>query len=329
MTDSLLLGLDIGASVSRALVADADGRRLGEGRAAGGNPSGRPVDQALSAIADALRAALSGVDPRQVRGAVVGLAGVGRLQEPDVAERFARMWRSVGLTCPCGLVADAAVAFAAGSPASAGTLLLAGTGATAAEIAERRPRTVADAHGWLLGDLGSGFWVGREAVRAVLACLEGRAPETPLARRVLAELLGAEHVTPGRDAVNSVINAVRRDAPVDLARFARTVSNAAENGDPVACDIVARAAGHLIDTASLVRPDTASADPLVLAGGMLINDGPVSAAVRDAVARRWPSAPVSVARDGAAGAAWLAALEHADLTCSAEELHARLLPEPN
>lgn len=75
-------------------------------------------------------------------------------------------------------------------------MLVAGTGAIAAEVRDLRLDRVADGHGWLLGDAGSGFWLGREAVRGLLADLDaGRAP-TPLGRQVLTDLLGAPEVAP-------------------------------------------------------------------------------------------------------------------------------------
>ncbi|WP_435822210.1 BadF/BadG/BcrA/BcrD ATPase family protein [Actinacidiphila alni] len=46
-----------------------------------------------------------------------------------------------------------------------------------------------DGHGWLLGDEGSGFWLGNRAVRAALEALDGRGPWTTLVDRVAAHYL--------------------------------------------------------------------------------------------------------------------------------------------
>lgn len=322
MTQTLVLGLDIGGTTSRALLADLDGRQLASGTAAGGNPTAHHASAAFAAVETALRTALGGVDPTRVAAAVVGMAGVGRLAEPEVRDRFAAMWQRVGLACRYQAVPDAVVAFAAGTAEGHGTLLLAGTGAIAAQVRNRRLGRIADGHGWLLGDLGSGFWLGREAVRATLAHLDGWTGRSDVVRRLLAAVLGRAP-DPSRESVIAVVNAVRRDPPVALARFAPLVCEAAAAGDPVACDIIARAAGHLIDSATLVRTADPTS-PLVLAGGLLVGDTPLSTEVRARAARCWPDAPVTLAGDGAAAATWLAALSLPDPPPAAS-LHARLV----
>ena len=45
--------------------------------------------------------------------------------------------------------------------------------------------SVRDGLGWLLGDDGSGFWIGHRVARAVAAELDGRGPSTSLTGRVL------------------------------------------------------------------------------------------------------------------------------------------------
>ncbi|MGH3713922.1 MAG: N-acetylglucosamine kinase, partial [Micromonosporaceae bacterium] len=279
MTAALVLGLDIGGTTSRALLADSHGRRLGTGTAAGGNPTSHHETAAFAAISAAIRDALAGVDPAQVRAAAIGMAGVSRLAEPDVREQFEAAWHGTGLRCAYQAVSDAVVAFTAGTPSPDGTLLLAGTGAIAAQLRDRTGVRTCDGHGWLLGDLGSGFWLGREAVRAALAYLDGWAPATPLVHQVIGELVGTQ--PPGRD---SVINAVRRDEPVALARLAQPVCQAADAGDPVATEIVARAAEHLIESAARVR--AGDDGPLVLGGGLLIAETALAARVCEAAAQR-------------------------------------------
>ena len=66
-TESLVLGGDLGGTSTRILVAGTDGREFGRGTAGAGNPISHPAGSA-EALGDALRAALTGVDPRRVKG---------------------------------------------------------------------------------------------------------------------------------------------------------------------------------------------------------------------------------------------------------------------
>ena len=166
-----------------------DGCAAGARPAAGtrsATPPGRPPHSA-----GALRAALAGIDPRRVNASVIGVAGVSALRTPPVAARFGQVWADAGLTCDPGYAPDLEVAFAAGTPEPDGSVLVAGTGATAGAVTGHRLTRTADGHGWLLGDDGSGFWLGREAVRATLRTLDAGEPPGRLVGSVLRELAAA------------------------------------------------------------------------------------------------------------------------------------------
>lgn len=303
----VILGVDAGATASRALVARTDGSRLGSGRAGGASPTAHPPRQAASALAAAIGAAFvsagstsgADVDPGEVCSAAVGLAGVGLLAEASVATAFDAAWREAGLRCPMRILSDTVTAFAAGTTQPSGSVLVAGTGAIAAAVRDREERVTAGGHGWLLGDEGSGFWLGREAVRAALAELDGHGPATALTVPVQEELRG--------ETRDDLIGAVHGGPPVRLARLAPLVTRAAAGGDGVARGIVRRAAGHLVDTVAAIHERT-DPRPIVLAGSLLTAGTPVGSAVRRRLRRRYPG-PVETTGNAAGGAAWLAALD--------------------
>ncbi|MFC4017606.1 N-acetylglucosamine kinase [Micromonospora sp. GCM10011542] len=328
MSDTVVVGLDVGGTSTRAAAVTLAGQRLGSGRAGGGNPTSHGAERAATELRTALREALAGVDPARVAAGTIGLAGAARLlADPDGRAAFDRAWRDAGLRCPYAVHGDALVAYASGTPAPDGTVLIAGTGAIAAQVHDLRLDRVADGHGWLLGDAGSGFWLGREAVRRLLADLDSARPPGALTTAVLAELMGSARIAPrARDTVDATIQAVTRRPPVELARLAPLVVTAALDGEPVATTLIAEAAAHLAESVDRIRPAGART-PVVLGGGLLTGDTPLAAAVRTEVGRRWPDAPLRSAGDGAAAAAWLAARELPELTDPAA-LHARLFPTP-
>ena len=210
------------------------------------------------------------------------------------------MFDNLGVTAPPVLIGDALCAFASATAEPDGTVLLAGTGATAAAVRGHADAAVCDGWGWLLGDQGSGFWMGREAVRSVLAEMAGIGPSTTLRPLVLAEVglpadIAAGHV---------VIHAVMSRPPIALARLAEAVAGQA-SVDPTAASICARAAELLVDSLAKVR-DPAEHTPIVLNGSVVRSpDGPVGGRVRRLLAARFDGS-VFAPPDGAAGAAWLA-----------------------
>ncbi|MGW0216434.1 N-acetylglucosamine kinase [Micromonospora chokoriensis] len=326
MSDTVVVGLDIGGTSTRATALTLTGRRVGTGRAGGGNPTSHGAQRAAVELLTALRAALADLDPTRVVAGTIGLAGAARLlADPAGRAAFDQAWHDAGLRCPYAVYGDALVAYASGTAEPDGTVLIAGTGAITAQVHDLRLDRVADGHGWLLGDAGSGFWLGREAVRRLLADLDSGHALGPLTTAVLAELMGSTEIAARpRDTVDATIQAVTRRPPVELARLAPLVSTAAAEGEPVATTLIAEAAAHLAESVSRIRP-TGARTPVVLGGGLLTGDTPLATAVRVEIARQWPDAPLRTAGDGALAAAWLAARDLPEVGDPAA-LHARLFP---
>jgi N-acetylglucosamine kinase-like BadF-type ATPase len=316
LSEFLALGGDLGGTSTRIVVVGPDGREHGRGITGGGNPTTDPAG-AAAAFGDALRAALSGVDGARVKASVVGVAGGSALRTPAVATHFDRVWTEAGLTCEPGYVPDLEVAFAGGTPASDGAVLVAGTGAAAGSLTDNRLTRTADGHGWLLGDDGSGFWLGREAVRAALRTLDAGEQPGVLVESVLREL-GADQTERRRDRV---IQEVNSRPGVRLSALAPLVTAAYRTGDPQAQSIVQRAAAALLATLGLIR-DRSENTPIVLAGSLAGDASPVGAELRALLAAEF-AGDVLPARTGVGGAAWLA-LAALDPALATRETHARL-----
>ncbi|MDG4796795.1 BadF/BadG/BcrA/BcrD ATPase family protein [Micromonospora sp. WMMD1082] len=328
MSSTVVVGLDVGGTSTRAIAVTLDGERLGVGRAGGGNPTSHGAARAAGELLAALRQALADVDPDRVRAGAIGLAGAGRLlADPAGRTAFDDAWRAAGLRCPYAVHGDALVAYASGAASPAGTILVAGTGAIAARVHELRLDRIADGHGWLLGDIGSGFWLGHQAVRRLLAALDTGGDPDDLGRRVLTRLTGSTEVAARtRDTVDALVQAVTRRPPVELARLAPLVVDAAAAGDPAGAALIGQAGAHLAATVSRIRP-AGDTTPLVLGGGLLTGDTPLADAVRAEARRRWPDAPLRLAGDGAAAAAWLAARDLPEVT-DPTALHAPIVRPP-
>ncbi|MFI7444092.1 N-acetylglucosamine kinase [Nonomuraea indica] len=312
---TFVVGVDAGATSTRVAVHALDGTRVGYATAGAGNPSAHGLARAVEAIGAALEGALRGVDASRVVASLAGVAGRIDALEPELA----KVWAGLGVAEGPRVAGDVAIAYVAGTPEPSGSLLLSGTGAVAARIEDHELVTLADGLGWLLGDAGSGFWIGRAAARAVVATLDRGSRDGLLVRLVAADFLGAG--SPGEAGTEAGVawgaspradaDRIVRLAQADhmrLAALSRLVSRAAAEGDPMAVRIVGEAAGHLVSTVLRVH----LSGPVVLAGSVLTSEGPVRDAVRELLARADPidarrAGSVATARDAAGAAAWLAA----------------------
>ena len=326
VSGGLVVGVDAGGTVTRCLVAAVNGAVLARGSAGGASQrssGGRPAD----ALAAALRAALSDVDTQRVVGGVVGAAGAGSAGRSTARAAATEAWRAVGLPGQVITVTDLEVAFAAGSPAGSGLLLVAGTGAAAAALRDGVIVHRCDGYGWLLGDEGGAVWIGLRGLRAVLAGLDGRAGPTALAGPITARLLGPEPApTDPAEHAQALLGAAYAMPPAGLGRLAPLVATAAEAGDLAAKRIVDDAARRLLAAlAAVAKASTAAAvgpEAVVLAGSVLLSPGPVRDAVRAGV-RKMFGTEARPAADGTAGAAALAIARWQGRPVSAA-VHARL-----
>jgi N-acetylglucosamine kinase-like BadF-type ATPase len=298
---ALVVGLDAGGTRTRAVLADArDGRVLGEGAGGPGNALTVPPAPLTAHLAEAVAQAV----PEGARGRVVavagGFAGATGADEDDPGRRNAltalqAALREVGVTASAlavGSDIEAAFASAPGAPAD-GLALVAGTGAVAMRITDRHATATVDGDGWLLGDEGSGFWIGREAVRAALRMADGRGAATALADLVGRALGLPAEVLPGRlddprvpdagswprahrEAYRShLLPAVMAEPPIRLARLAPLAVEAAQAKDPVAEAILEEAADQLAHTVRALYPRRG--ERVVATGGLLGPDGPLTA----------------------------------------------------
>jgi N-acetylglucosamine kinase-like BadF-type ATPase len=299
------MGVEASTARVEALVADLEGTVAGRGRSGAASPTALPVPDVAAHLAEAVARALAGLDPSAVRAVVLGTPGILRFQRGESAARLAGVWRAAGLACPVTIVPDAVTAFAAGTAQPSGSVLIAGAGAMAARVDHEQVTARIDGNGWLVGDDGSGFWLGRQAVRAVFAALEERGEDTLLRDAVLSTIAQGEAVPRGRaECISLLRDCVYDGPPVALAALAPLVPAAAEAGDRVAHRIVRRAVDLLVDAA---EPLVGGTGPLVLAGSLLSADGPIRREVRGRLAQRHGRSPL-LARPGPAGALWLAAL---------------------
>ena len=259
---------------------------------------------------------------RTIRGATVkpdalgiGLAGAREEQDQTrVSSLAARVWPGV----PCVATHDLETALAAAVD-EAGTsprvLILSGTGSC---CYGRTPAgRTAKVGGWghLLGDRGSGYAIGLQALKSVMHCydLDGRWPA--LGRRLLRALQLNEP--------NDLIGWAQQAGKADIAALAVEVFDAWRSGDTRAAAILIPAASQLArDAVASARRLAKRGAPVqfVLAGSVLIKQPRFAQLVREQVRHEWPQARViALERESAWGAVVLARRHLDTVTSSPSE----------
>ena len=141
------------------------------------------------------------------------------------------------------VVGDMVVALEAGFGSGPGVIAIAGTGSIAwgRDAAGRTAR--AGGWGFAISDEGSGHWIGRRAVSAILQAHDA-GQSTLLAGAVLEKW--------GLKTIDELVHTGNSQPPPDFPRLFPVVLHAAEAGDALAVGLLTEAATRLTDLVAMV-----------------------------------------------------------------------------
>lgn len=290
----LVAGVDGGGTRTRVVIATPAGEELG----AGVSGSGNLHDVGAHGLADHLNAAVSdafaaaGMAPRRVNAVFLGLGSIVTADDQATIRSIvaAAPW-APNRTNRIGVDHDLRIALEGCLAGRPGIVLVAGTGSAAFG----RTRTGASwkAGGWgpLLDDVGSGHWLGRQAMIAAIRAFDGRGRDSMLADRVLAEL--------GLSSPLEILRRVELEgmSRSEIADLARLVLEAAKRRDVAAEQIIDQGADALAELVATVSDRLIAVDasfrPVVAATGGLVAAGDVfMEPLTAAFARRVPQVEI-------------------------------------
>ncbi len=261
-----VLGLDIGGSSSRARLS-AGRRIVAEATGLGANVAVIAQRLVEARVTELIRRLGS---PRPS----ACCAGVAGAEVPEGRRRMERLLTDLLPGARVQVVHDTRLILAAAGLES-GIVLIAGTGSVAygRDLQGRDLRV--GGWGWMLGDEGSGVWIVREAAREVLRRRDAGEPLGALGEAMLQ----AAHA---RDvaALSGHLQGLRE--PGRWAALASAVFTAAPL-DGAAGDVVERAAAGLHALVEQVRGRLAVQGPVVIAGGLILNQPLLESAVRSRI----------------------------------------------
>jgi N-acetylglucosamine kinase-like BadF-type ATPase len=230
-TMSILI-FDQGQTQTRVRLVHDDGSVSGDG-ALPARPRGSSLDEALLTIA-AESSALFGVgNLMAIVGGATGLFG----QATDLG-RVANLLRSTFGTTRL-VVADDCLTGYIGALGEPGAVVIAvGTGVVALGMGHRGALARVDGYGAMLGDEGSGWWIGRQGLISAFSHVDGRPGGSEALWHAANERYGP--------LVDLPAIVARDPSPVSaVAGFAFDVAKTARAGDSISRDIWSRAGRHL------------------------------------------------------------------------------------
>jgi glucosamine kinase len=239
-----VMGIDGGATKTLAAVLDLKERAL---YVAHGGPSNEDAiglhaaAGALLAVADAaLR--LAGIAEDSLARAVIAVAGT---DTTAIARQVGEMRNEDWI-----VVNDVVGAWATATGAQPGVAAISGTGSNVFGVGFDGQPWRAGGWGHLLGDEGSGYWLGNQSIRAALHHRDGSGPPTALSDAV-AEFFGADSV----EAVATLVYS-KPLTKGEIAAFATHTGFVAEGGDAVAIELYRSGAAELARQVNVVIEHT-------------------------------------------------------------------------
>jgi glucosamine kinase len=236
----LFLAIDAGGTKTTCLLAD---EKHVLGRASTGSVKLMRVSEAeastrLRTMLTEVSAA-AGVDLGEVTRTCIGLAGLSIEAVREWAER--EIGEVVGgdlLLC-----GDEEIALDGAFQGGPGILIVAGTGSNF--IGRASDGTMYSAGGWgpALGDEGSGFWIGQEALRAGFWAKDRNIPTTLLMKA--GEFWGT-------NSLGEIVEKANERPGPDFAALTPIVVKCAEAGDELAQAVLERAGAELAEQVALV-----------------------------------------------------------------------------
>jgi glucosamine kinase len=228
-----VMGIDGGATKTLAAVLDLDRQLLHLAQGGPSNEDAVGVEAAVRVLLEVAEEGMdrAGISPRDLAAAVVAVAGT----DTDAVAKEVRSRRSKDWI----VVNDVVAAWATATGARPGIGAISGTGSNVFGMGTDGRTWRSGGWGHLLGDEGSGYWLGLQAIRAALRDRDASGPPTAL---------GEAAVEFFRMASVEALAAHLYSRPLsksEIAAFAPTTALVAERGDSVAQRIYERGASEL------------------------------------------------------------------------------------
>lgn len=253
-----VLGVDGGGSWTRSVIMKLDGTIIGVGKAGPSNPITSGVDKSMENIFLAEQKANKN-KANSYKSSIFGIAGAYRSKSKQLmCNKLSKAFGEVKI------ISDAHSALAGATGCKPGVIAIAGTGSIAYGVNEKGLEAKAGGWGWRLGDEGSGYTIGKKALKAVLRYYDGSERVTALKEMILnnLELSNVEEIVDWAYDLNR--------EPRHFASLVPIVKEAEKQGDLIATQIMKESGAELgIITQTVIKKLKMSGKfPVACCGGV-------------------------------------------------------------
>jgi N-acetylglucosamine kinase-like BadF-type ATPase len=241
----LVIAIDAGGTKTDCLIGTTQGEILAKSVSGPANYQLVGTDGMLRVIGELLRA-VDGYWSHGEYGFEVMWIGIAGVDRPGEREQVAMSFRDLGAARKVVVDNDAMIALASGTMGKPGIVVIAGTGSIAFGVNGQGKRARSGGWGYILGDEGSAYYIGRSALNSVTRAADGRGQPTLLSQAVI------DHF--GIDSTDGLVRLAYTGKldRIDIANLSQVVAEAAGEGDETACRILDEAGAELGIAASAV-----------------------------------------------------------------------------
>jgi N-acetylglucosamine kinase-like BadF-type ATPase len=296
---ALVFGADGGGTKTLGVVADLSGRELARRTVGASNPNVVGFETAASNLFQLITECCEAANcsPIELRSLVLGLAGAG--SEESRVKLRSLIYSLAGAVLPITIETDARIGLEGAFEGGPGVVIIAGTGSVVIGKTSSGESVMIGGWGRGLGDEGSGFFLGMEALKSLRLYYDGRGGSP-----VLAEMIAKEF---GLNSRERIIAAVHQER-FEPSQVAPLVLQAAEQNDPTAHNILNSGADELASQAcALVKRLELSEVRISFFGGLIERENVYSHILKMKIEEKIQSAEVKPpARSPAEGAVLMA-----------------------
>jgi N-acetylglucosamine kinase-like BadF-type ATPase len=283
----LVFGADGGGTKTLGILARASGEELAHAHAGPSNQNVIGTAAAAKNLAELIMACsrAAGRMPSEIGSAVFGLAGAGSPEEREAL--VAAVNRELKESLSGSVETDARIALEGAFAGEPGVVVIAGTGSVV--IAKSAKGEIRHLGGWgrVLGDEGSGYFLGLQALRVMTRDFDGIASSGTLRATLEAKF--------GWTTREALIAAVYRGG-LEIPALAPLVLAAAAAGDAVATEILRNAAALLADQVAATFDQLGARAGVVFVGGLIDHESAYAGLLREAIVARCSRAEVRLPR---------------------------------